>query len=190
MCFGGKKKPIFNILGLQKLLILCLRNREYKIVEEHAGKIINKEEGFCLVKNEAFGRWKSLYKNLKSFDVVNRKDELIAKCWYSQEVYNGEKVVFLYSVDLYKDKEKIIKNSISVYAFCLAELFKINEDAAFIRTWVMARTVTEKILQRLLFIKSKHPNPFIVFSLKEDVVQKNEIEDTENWKNLSFFDLD
>lgn len=186
---GKKSNILFKLLEVQKLKVLCVRNKRYKVVET---SVFSREnaDGFSLVMDKEFYMWKQVYKNLFCFELINDEKKSVAVCWYAVEEHNGVNVVILYAIQFHEKKWSTEKECKGIYASCLHEIMKKNKNVAFIRTWVMPNTINAKLLKSLMFMKSKHQNPFIIYSLKEDRVLRNELTKGENWESLSFFDLD
>ncbi len=146
----------------------------------------DKSEAFDVELSKEFIEWKKEYKELKSFCIKSNVNDSIAVCLYEIDNYKGAKIAVLDRIIPLDDKG----NYREIYSVALQEIMNRNNDLAFIRTWVIRGSETEKIVKSLWFLESKHKNPFITYQLKEDVVTEKELRDKMKWKNLSFLDLD
>ena len=183
----NKNVPLSGILGLQQIKINLAGRLNYKIGDMRLIIRKNNEKGFSLVENEKFVEWKKIYKGLEWFGIYTLDGIHIGNCRYFTEDYHGSKIIKLCDI---KPFDKTNENT-SFYAFCIREIIRRHNDAAFIRVWVMNESPLEKFYKKLLFVKDgKHENPFITYSLKADVVPEEILHNKENWINASFLDLD
>ena len=123
-------------------------------------------------------KWKFDYTDEQSVNIYN-KGALVASCVYKESEFDQHSVIRLDRIcfNIANEKEQRI-----IVSKLLGYLSDKYPDAAFFRIWTMNGQGIEKIIKSLLFLKSSHPNPFIV------KYGNNDSPDAE-W-NLSFFDLD
>ena len=182
----GKAIPFGRLLESQRIRVSIKGRRpELNILESN--KIdATVSNGFSLEVNQAFIDWKEKYKSVKCFEIVDSRGEHVANCMYFVGEYNGSKVVQLCNPSITSDRIDVN----TIYAYCIREVLKKNPNAAFIRAWAMSNSIPARVYKDLFFLKSKHHNPFITYQLKNDVVKTDELRNVNNWKNLSFLDLD
>ena len=120
------------------------------------------------------------------FGLDDNSGNYVATCSYINGSYNNYPMIYLLNIvteDTKIDEDKI-------YGACINELYRRYPDAALIRSWAVENSKKALRHKKLLFIKAKHKNPFIVYQLKEDNIKKAELLKIENWSNLSFLNLD
>lgn len=181
----GRKVPFGGLCSLQRFCLPFYAYRNFQISEEVSDECVPLK-GFSLCDSKEFIEWKKNYKNLKEFGVKDSKGDIIAVCRYFLGDYNGNKVVYLCNIKSFKQDYRI-KN---IYALCIREILKRNPKVAFIRAWATKGSDTEIVFRKLFFIKSKHHNPFITYQLKDNLISNERISNINNWKNISFIDLD
>lgn len=182
-------KPFFAaILEIQHLRIKLIAPRNYSISSHQICCQSREQEmnGFHIVRDDEFVRWKKRTKHLESFVINSESGEPLANFYFSIGKYAKSKVGILYPADILKAKVELKK----IYAFGISQIMKMYPEIAFIRYWSVKRNEDYRIMKNLFFITLKHPNPFITYLLKDDLVRESELQDTKNWKSLSFFDLD
>lgn len=122
--------------------------------------------------------WKKRYKGVRTI-AIKKDGKSIASCIYSFGDYNGAKIVKLEKCNVSEHSPISLKKAIAL--FC-KYLQKQHPDVAFVRVWTMPGSGWSSAFKQLLFMKSSHPNPFII-------KQEGNVFSDKLW-NLSFFDLD
>lgn len=179
--------PLSGILRIQQIKINLGKKLNYKIGDMRLIARNDNEKGFSIVENIELIEWKKSYKGLEGFGVYTSNGIHIGNCRYFTEGYHGCKIIKLCDI---KCLDKTNETA-SFYAFCIREIIRRHNDAAFIRVWVMNESPLEKLYKKLLFVKDrKHENPFITYSLKNDVIPEEILHKKENWITVSFLDLD
>lgn len=177
--------PIGGILDVQKICIKCRTNKKFKAIDK-TQIVKNKEDGFVLKTDFNFIQWKEKYKGMRSFSIVDENDRVLAECMYFKSKYKDSEVVHFCN--------PIIDNEccdiLAVYATAINKVLKDNHKVAFIRAWTIGGSITEKAYRKNGFLRSKHPNPFIVYQLKDDIIMNKKLCSADNWQNISFLDLD
>ena len=172
-------------LGIQKTVVVCRENKEYKVVKQlHSLDCV--ENGFYLKADFDFLLWKEKYKGLNSFCIADSNNSIIATCMYYLGEYKGAEVIHFCNPIIGKDCKSVEK----VYAFAIKTVLKNNPGAAFVRAWAIKDSDAERIYKKIMFLRSKHHNPFITYQLKDDVVSADVLHAAKNWENISFLDLD
>lgn len=133
---------------------------------------------FSVTHTEELLEWKKRYKGIKMIS-IKKSGKTVATCIYSLGDYNGAKIVKLEKCCIAEASTISLKKAI---ALLCKYLQKQHPDAAFIRVWTMPDSKWSSALKQLLFVKSSHPNPFIIKQEGNEFSNKQ-------W-NLSFFDLD
>ncbi len=138
----------------------------------------DRDDTLTVTHTEELLEWKKRYKGIKTIAI--RKDaKTLGTCIYSIGDYNGAKIVKLEKCCVPEASTISLKKAIAL--FC-KYLQRQHPDAAFIRVWTMPDSDWSSALKKLFFIKSSHPNPFIIKQKGNEISNKQ-------W-NLSFFDLD
>lgn len=122
--------------------------------------------------------WKADYKQMHSLS-LNQGERLLASCIYGIDHFEGNEVIRL---DYFAVTPESNISSRVLLSKVLKYLKVVYPAAAFVRTWTMNDTGFNKDLKKLLFLRSSHPNPFILTEPKCNLADKQ-------W-SLSFFDLD
>ena len=123
-------------------------------------------------------KWKFDYADEQVVNIYD-KGALVASCVYKESAFEQESVIRIDRIcfnDGNKQRQSVVVSKLLRY---LSDKFP---NAAFFRVWTMNGQGIERIIKSMFFLKSSHPNPFII--KKGD----NNCPDV-NW-NLSFFDLD
>ena len=186
---GDRGIGIARVLGIQKTKVKCASKKMKCAVMrdidtfDHITEMLNapSADTFALVYSPEFLYWKSRYAKLRAFEVVTG-DTVIARCFYSPTNYSSVPIVKVLAIDTAScdDKEKR-----GIYAACISYLCKKYPETAFVRAWLTENNWEFGLFRKLGFLRSKHPNPFIVSNLSDDA----RCDQTESWK-LSFMDLD
>lgn len=184
----GRHFGIANIANIQQLLVRKnSRKAKYSFVDyfedDNKNIISNKlDNGIEIKISSDFLAWKNSYKQLRGFNVY-RDGSIVASFFYSSQGFRNSKMICIEKMISYCDGNELVK----LYSACIRKIIKDNKDQSFIRIWALDGTSEAKVVKKLGFIKSKHPNPFIVYLLNNNVV----IKDSDfNWKSLSFIDVD
>ena len=127
---------------------------------------------------EEWCRWKADYKHMSSITLY-KDDTPLASCIYGIDHYEGNEVIRL---DHFAVKGEPSVSSRVLLSIMLSFFKKKYPQAAFVRIWTMNGTGLNSQLKKLLFVKSSHPNPFILSEPINELANKD-------WA-LSFFDLD
>lgn len=180
------KSKFFRLIGrlgfLQRIgIALCgCCSGKYKNEECGDEDLIwgDKEDVLSVTHNNDLIDWKRRYKGIKTI-AIKKGDKILATCIYSLSDYDGAKLVKLEKCCVAADASISLK--VATALFC-KYLLKQHPDAAFIRVWAMPKSEWAIALKGLLFVKSSHPNPFII---KQEGNTFSEMK----W-DLSFFDLD
>lgn len=153
-------------------------NLRVKECEMHLVLWNDNPEKLTINHYEEWLNWKADYKMLKSLAVYQGK-EIIASCIYGIDHFEGNEVVRLDHLS-FSENSKIGKSAI--LSKLLRFFKKERPNAAFVRTWTMPGSEQTKLYKKLWFLRSSHPNPFIITESEEKLGLKD-------W-SLSFFDLD
>lgn len=181
-----KNNKFFRLLGrlgfLQRIGIAlsgCFCGK-YKIEECGEGDLIweEKEDVLSVTHTNELIDWKRSYKGIDTI-AIKKGDIILATCIYSLSDYDGAQIVKLEKCSVAVGASISLK--VATALFC-KYLLKQHRDAAFVRVWAMPESEWAKALKGLLFIKSSHPNPFII-------KQEGNTFSAMKW-DLSFFDLD
>lgn len=181
----GRVVPFGGLCSIQRVFLPFNTCSNLHVCEGISNEYVPLK-GFSLCDSKEFIEWKKNYKNLKEFGVKDNNGDIIAVCRYFLGDYNGKKVVYLCNIKVFKHDCSIK----TIYALCIKEIIKKNPKIAFIRAWAMKGSNADKVFRKLLFIKSKHHNPFITYQLKENLISTECVNNKNNWNNISFFDLD
>ena len=181
-----KNRKIFRILGrlgfLQRIGIVlngCCKSK-YKVDECAEEDLIweDKPDVLSVTHTKALLDWKKAYKGIKAI-AIKKGNKIQATCIYSLSDYDGSRIVKLEKCCVSRDSSITLKVAT---ALSCRYLLKHHPDAAFVRVWAMPNSEWAKALKGLFFVKSSHPNPFII---KQDGNSFSKMK----W-DLSFFDLD
>ncbi len=181
----GKKIPFTRVFEVQRIRLSKRVRCKYSIMPEAEEMPLENQEGFNVELSKEFIEWKQNYKKLEYFFIKSNITNKHGICYYSLDYYKGERIALLYRLDA-----PYGNSIIEFYSIAIQEILKRHKEIAFIRTWVMPKSDNEQVAKELGFIKSKHHNPFITYTLKEDVISEDLLRNECNWKNLSFMDLD
>lgn len=133
---------------------------------------------FSVTHTDDLLKWKESYKQIKCISI--RKDgNPIASCIFSCGDYEGAQIIKIEKCVLSSLSPISQNRAIALFAKYFAKNYP---NVAFLRVWAMPDSSLAFSLKQLLFMKSSHPNPFII-------KQGNIVFSDKNW-NLSFFDLD
>lgn len=122
--------------------------------------------------------WKKRYKGITTI-AIKKDGKKLATSIYSLGDFNGAKIIKLEKCNVSETTHISLKKTVAL--FC-KYLQRQHPDTAFIRVWTMPGSEWSSALKHLFFMKSSHPNPFIIKQGGKDFSDKR-------W-NLSFFDLD
>ena len=180
--FGGNSVLGFvaGLAVMQRIpiFVFSLFQNRYQIRECFVNEAlwnIPDEPALTIDHSEAWCKWKADYKQLRCL-LINKSGEPLASCIYGIDMYEGHEVIRL---DQFSNNGRT-HGSRRLLSLALAYLKKRYPNAAFVRTWTMPRD--GRIFRKLMFIKSSHPNPFILIDTKGNLKDLR-------W-SLSFFDLD
>ena len=185
----GKSIPFAGILGAQKCRLSKGVFDKYTVTTldyDDFSEWKSAKDGFCVDISRGFIEWKKRYKKMITIAIKNNITGATAIGMYSITSFRKEKIALLFGV--FGNDDNIDKKE--VMSVAIQTLLNDNKELAFIRTWAMPGSDNELAVRKLGFIKSKHHNPFITYSLKSDIVAEEEIRKTGNWKTLTFLDLD
>lgn len=175
-------KYLSPLLSLQKTLIK-IKNKGCKnlVIEECApedfGPVCSNDR-ISLKPSAEWLKWKSEYKN-EHYLLVLCEEKKIATCAFFIDHFGGETVIRLDTI-IYTNENRLLRKE--VLSSIIHHLSCSYPQAAFIRTWTQKDSQFDRDIRGLLFIKSSHPNPFIIKQPKKEF-------DGIEW-NLSFLDLD
>lgn len=179
----GRSNIIFKLLEIQKIRIITNRKRGYKLenfkYDNTKKQIWLDDDYFSVDIDEAWVEWRKKYKNYNYYQIT-KNDEVIGVVVDAVRKLNGVSYIEIVKlIQVGTDKEYI--NGLKFY---FSELMK-RRESNFIRVWY-DKTDTEKTkLKKMWFIETKkHPNPFIVFQVN-DQLRRESIE----FKPM-FWDLD
>lgn len=128
--------------------------------------------------SENWCRWKADYKQISSLS-LRSGEKVLANCLYDIGHYEGNNIIRL---EYFSKTSDTNIGSKSLLSHLLNYLKKTHPEAAFVRVWTMNDTELNRDLRQLFFLKSSHPNPFIITEPNIYLAEKD-------W-SLSFFDLD
>lgn len=128
--------------------------------------------------SEDWCRWKADYKQIHCLS-LRRGDKVLANCLYDIGHYEGNNII---RIEYFSKKTGLSIGSIPFLSHFLRYLKVKHPDAAFVRVWTMNDTELNRNLRKLFFLKSSHPNPFIITEPNIYLAERD-------W-SLSFFDLD
>lgn len=176
--------PFSKILEIQRLFLQKVEKNiafiEYPIfVDKSIYETINVD------LTQEFIDWKKSYKKLNAFGIEDGEGRCIGRCTYTTSSFRRMPIILLCKIDVIGEND-----SIKVYSIALRYIIKKHPNAAFIRTWTMPGSFSEKILKKQGFVKSRHPNPFITYQLRNDKIDSAALHKLDNWCNLSLLDLD
>lgn len=178
---------IGRIFELQQIKCKLLQNKNYKI-EFNLVKNFesDKRDGFNLLKIKSFFQWKMMYKNIETIEIFKDK-EYILTLFYGISSYKNSKIILIYDIQYHNFNYREIQKSFSTGIIKLVEKYK---DIAFIRGWCTENSLLDKLLKDLFFIQVKHLNPFIIYPLRDEKINNTDLLNSDNWKNITFMDLD
>lgn len=181
------KIRIGKLLELQQIKCKILKSKNYKI-EFNSSKIFNSSDrnGFDILKNEKFLKWKNNYKGIETISVL-KDEEVVLTLFYGISAYKNSKIIIIYDIMYNNFNYKKIRKNFSTSIIKIINKYK---DIAFVRLWCTEKSLLNKLAKDLFFIQIKHPNPFIVYPLKDKKISTNELLNPENWMNIAFMDLD
>lgn len=122
--------------------------------------------------------WKADYKQMHSLSLT-LGGRVLANCIYGIDYFEGNEVIRLDNFSVAPESKistRVLLSKVLKY------LKVVCPEAAFVRTWTMNGSSFNKDLKKLLFLRSSHPNPFIISEPTCNLAGKK-------W-SLSFFDLD
>ena len=168
-------------LSFQKSSIKCFRSKKlYTLPISNDMLIWNGDNNeFSVRFSPECLKWKCNYKQLSSIGVKDKEGKFLATCIYGISKYKEQKIICISRLEFSPNNnvsEKVVLGSLNDY------LLKTYPDTAFIRVWIKPNDRYNKLFKRLLFLKTKHPNPFIIKKISEKNVDYK-------W-NVSFLDLD
>jgi hypothetical protein len=181
-----KNRQFFRLLGrfsfLQRIGIFlkgCCSSK-YKVDECGVEDLIweDKPDVLSVTHTMELIDWKKAYKGIKAI-AIKKDNRIQATCIYSLSDYDGSRIVKLEKCCVSRDSSITLK---AATALLCKYLLTQHPDAAFVRVWAMPNSEWAQALKGLFFVKSSHPNPFII---KEEGNTFSKMK----W-DLSFFDLD
>lgn len=168
---------------VQQLPVKVFANKKLKN-DNIFGNINNDEKkGFSINITDEFMEWKQFYYCMQQIVIYDEKETPVADCCYSIRTYQGKRVAYILSMSTTESNKKV------AYAKCIKKLIERHKDIAFIRLWFEHSCTKDKIFKELGFIRSRHKNPFVVFKLSNQI-SSDQLQNSDNWKELSFMDLD
>lgn len=182
--FGERK--LLRVLGqvsvLQRLPvgIISLFHNNIRVEENNFKDVVwmDDKDRITIDHFDEWCTWKADYKQMSSITLY--KDDIpLASCIYGIDHFDGNEVIRL---DHFAVKDGSSISSKVLLSRALSFFKKKYPQAAFVRTWTMNGTDLNRQLKKLLFLRSSHPNPFILTEPTENLANKD-------W-DLSFFDLD
>ncbi len=175
--------PLFrfalNAMALQRAMCWIYYDRRYEIEDSRSEDLIWSNPGPDVLECDhsiELLEWKAEYKKLKSV-FVTIDGKTVASCLYGMSSYDGSEIIKIERLDWVAECE-----SKRVLACLLTYFAKKYPNVSFIRVWAQDGSKVALLLKHLLFVKSSHPNPFIVNN-PESVYASMP------W-SLSFYDLD
>lgn len=182
--FKGKKalQIIGRLIFIQRTgvwLLGCGYNK-YEINECVLDDLIwdDNQNVLSVTHSDELLEWKKSYKNIKTV-AIKADGKTIATGIYSFGEYDGAQIIKLEKCVLCETSSISLQKAVALICKYLAQKYP---HIAFIRVWTLQKSALESAMKRLLFLKSSHPNPFII---KQDTKSFSD----KKW-NLSFFDLD
>lgn len=175
--------PIGKLCEIQKLFLK--RNTKGYTIRENSYNFSSPIDPiFNLEVSKEFIEWKHNYKKLTSFTIY-KNNVYKGSCAFSTSSYKGKLAIILHRIDV-SEKEDTKK----VFSFAIKEIIKRHPNAIFIRYWAMPNSYGEKNVKSIGFIKVNHHNPFITYHLKQGTISVEELQNINNWQNISLLDLD
>ena len=177
---GGIKQMLGRLAGVQRLFVSLCSTKGYKVRECGFDEILwdDMTDKLCVLHTDELLEWKKLYKSIKTIAIC-KDGKVMGTCIYSFDVFNGHQVCRI---------EKFVTVACSMcqkrkmFAAVMKYIREHESQATFVRIWTMTGNECDKLCKKTLFVKSNHPNPFII---KQPDDRFNDMK----W-NLSFFDLD
>ena len=172
--------PLFSIQKIGYRIKDLLGSNELEFKEGELESLIwqDNPDSLNICHSKDWLKWKLDYTGEQSVNIYD-KGALVASCVYKESMFKQISVIRL---DRICFNEKRLRKQSIIVSKLLRYLSDKFPGAAFFRVWTMSGQGVEKIIKSLFFLKSSHPNPFII--KKRD----NACPGVE-W-NLSFFDLD
>lgn len=147
--------------------------------------IDNNHSHFFLSRRSDVFQWKQSYQGMQSV-VLQQENTVLASCYYAKTPFRGAEMIRVLSLET---KHASRKEQRALAAACICHIMKIHPEAGGVRIWGCSTSPIVSVLKKLLFIRSKHQNPFIVYPLNPSPEQKTLLLDEKNWAP-SFVDLD
>lgn len=173
--------PLFSFpLLFQKVLIKIKSTKRLSVTDCSIDDLLWINSSNTVYVNPSLNwiKWKKDYKK-QSTIAVKENNLLLATCIYVQESYNNQHFI---RIDNITFSEAARSMHSTILATLICNLFKKCPKSAFIRVWAKDGDYLNRLFKKLFFLKSSHPNPFIIKSPNN---QYNGLK----W-NLSFYDLD
>lgn len=182
--FKGKKALGFfgRLIFLQRIGVWFVGHgyRNYEIDECKLDDLLwdDDQKVLSVTHSKELLEWKKSYKNIKTV-AIKVDDKTVATGIYSFGEYDGAQIIKLEKCILFKASPISLQKAVALICKYLVHQYP---HIAFVRVWTIPKSALESALKQLLFLKSSHPNPFII--KQNSIVFKDK-----KW-NLSFFDLD
>lgn len=181
--FGGNnpiKRLLGRMLGLQRLVVNMTGTSKYTIEPCGNDSLLwdDSNDRIHLSHSDEMLNWRRLYKGIKTI-AVKRNGKVVATCIYSLDDFEGEQIC---KIEKFVVGEGSKRERTQMLAAVLKYLKKNISQAAFVRVWTTQDSDLESLCKSCLFLKSSHPNPFII-------KQRGNEYDNSKW-TLSFLDLD
>lgn len=180
-----RKSPIFrfalNGVAIQRVVCAIHKQSKYHVEKALPEDLIwNDSESGVLKCGHSVEllKWKEDYKELIPV-CIKDGGKTVATCLYGLSTYNGSEIIKL---ECFECLAECARYSKSIFASILSYFAKQHEEASFVRVWAQDNSSMAKLLKKLLFMGSSHPNPFIVNNPESKYADMP-------W-SLSFFDLD
>lgn len=175
-------QSIFSVfLNIQKCFLKCFKTKKLYVEPISNNSLIwNKiDNEFSILFSDKQLFWKLDYKQLLCLGVKDNNNNLLATCIYGISKYKGQRIIYINRLEFSSNNnmsEKVVLACLNDY------LLNKYPDTAFIRVWVKPNDKYNKLFKNLLFLKTKHPNPFIIKMISDKDMNYR-------W-NISFLDLD
>lgn len=182
--FEGKRffQLLVRLIALQRLGVCftCCNCKNYSIDECQSDELLwdDNLDVLSVSHNKQLIEWKKSYKGIKTI-AIKKGGDVLATCIYSLGDYNGASIIKLEKCVVGNCSLMSYKKAIALLCRYFAKEYR---NVVFVRAWSMPNTHFSSALKKLFFMKSSHPNPFIIMQ------SKNRFMDFK-W-DLSFFDLD
>lgn len=184
--FVSKEKGLSRILksgiALQRVIPWsksCCQ-KKYEIKECGINELLwdDKNDVLNLLHDESTIQWQKNSKGLKSLSIMH-DNVVIATVIYGFGHFNGLPIIKIQKI---VSKEESVTQLSRIISLVLQYFSKHYTDVAFVRIWALEDTELYNALKHTMFVKSSHPNPFIIKEKDDWFMNKQ-------W-NLSFWDLD